>query len=519
MYSFLGHKNVRDERDATGRIVHDKTKGGLHVSDCGILVIRSIHVISLTSERVVERTPLIATPVGFALDNAFLHVRLLLVTGIADVHTIGLSGSTERVHDLVGHSVVLAGVKHESDIESSAGDPTSHLEVLDGNGIAIGESSLRTAGDVGRSRSADNGSPTTHIGLDSLVDKTEATLTGTDDELALLEVNLTLAYETESVLKEAEIELVIILNVTGILILTQTGTLLVGKTGKTEVGVLAIVKLGGNTTLKGVALILLEGLLKFPGNCKHPPADGLSNLTTTNLAGKRNIGGKTLAKFLSTDLVLDTYTGELTTHGDRGAEPDVTNLAGEVVLNGSIAPAEPLTGLQELRRYTLTTVGTERLYEINVVRTFDTGVLLDDKGINLIERTPENFTKGEPVLREYEIERLEAYTRIVGALVVDGSTVAIPCLNERDVPVSRGNDIVEKLGVVLILTHRDFLSEIGIDGGEMHTRKQSSHNITRFLRILCEETVDMIVLRDSTTPSGYANSLARINLSWHSFLN
>lgn len=485
----------------------------------GILIIRSVHVVGLTGEGIVERSPLIATPVGFALDNALLYVRLLLVTGIADVHAIGLSSTTERVHDLVGNGVVLAGVKHEGDIESGRGNPTGNHEVLNGDSVSIGESSLRALGDIRRSRRAHNGGPTTHIGLDGLVDETETTLTGADDELTLLEVNLTFAYETESVLKEAEVELVIVLHVTCSLILTETGALFVGKTGKTEVGVFAILKLGGHTTLKSVALILLEGLLKFPGNSKHPPADGLGDLATIDLAGKRNIGSKTLAEFLTTDLVLYTHAGELTTHGYRSAEPDITNLAGEVVLNGSIAPAESLTGQKEICRNTLSAVSTERLNEINIIGSLDTGVLLDDYRIHFIEGAPEDFAESEPVLREHEIEGLETNTYVVSTFSIDNGSVAIPCLNERDVPVGRSNDIVEELAVVFILTDGNLLREIGIDGGQMHTGEQYGHYITRFLRIVSEEAIDMVVFGHSPTPSGYANSLARINLSWHSFLN
>ena len=88
------------------------------MDNCGILVIRSIAVVELASERIRERTPLVTTKFRLAGKGALLDVWLLLVTGIEDVETIGLSRTSVGMHNLVGDSIVLGGVNEKLNLKA-----------------------------------------------------------------------------------------------------------------------------------------------------------------------------------------------------------------------------------------------------------------------------------------------------------------------------------------------------------------------------------------------------------------
>ena len=206
--------------------------------------------------------------------------------------------------------------------------------------------------------------------------------------------------------------------------------------------------------------------------------------------------------------MLETDTLPVSTHGDRAGEADVTDLAGEVILDRSIAPGETLTGEKAINGNTGGAVGSEELDLVNGIRTLDTTSFLDDHRINLVEVAPKNFTKSEPVGRENEIERLKTDTDIGGAGVrIHNGTVSATRLNERNVAAGRGDNVPEQFGIVFILADRDLLGEVGIEGRETHAAHENGHNIAGHLRIGTEQTIKMIIFRHGTAPSSYANHL------------
>ena len=403
------------------------------MDDCGILVIGRVAVVELPGERIREGTPLVAAKLGLTLDGTLLDIRLLLVGGIEDVEPVGLGGSTQRMHDLVGLDIVLGGVNHDSQLKTVGGDPLRDLKVGDGRGVAVGEVGLGTLGDVGGGVDAVDGHPSAHLLLRLAAEQLGTAFSGPHDELTLAEVNLTGADGVEGVLNKTHGELAVVLLVTEGHLLTEAHTLTVGETGKTEVGVLSVLHLGGDTTVKGVVLVLGPGLLDLPSDVVDPTVNSGVDELAVNLLGDGDMAAQALAELTSTDLVLETDPLPIAAHGDRGGEPHVTNFAGEVVLDRGVSPAETLTGEKTLDRDTTGEMSAEALHLIDGVDTLGLASLGDDNRISLVVVAPENLTESEPVGRENKIEGLETDADVIGIGGLDRSPVATPRLNERDI--------------------------------------------------------------------------------------
>ena len=509
-------KDCRDERDTTGRVIHDDTEGCLVVDHCGILVIRSVAVVELAGERIRERTPLITTKLRLAGQSTLLDVRLLLVAGIENVETIGLSGTSIRVHDLVGHEVILGGVNEKLNLKAIGGNPTSDLNIRNSNGVTIGEILLGTLGEIGRILHAVQRHPSGHLLLRLTREQDSSTLTSANNELALLVVKLTGADLIEKVLKETHGELGVVLLVAESKELTEACALTVSQTRETEVGGLTVLHLGGDATLESIVLVLSPGLLNLPSHIVHPAVNsGILHLAVDFLCDG-DTTCKPLAELLATDLVLETDAAPILAHGYGAGETDITNLTGEVVLDRSITVAQTLTREEAVNGNTVGDIGTEELDLIDGVDTLGTTRLHNDHRISLIEITPDDFTKCEPVNVGNEIERLVADTNIISAGIrVDHGSIATTSLHERDVTTGRSDDVPMQLGIIFIGTGGNLPGEVGVHRGKIHGAHEDSHDVTGHLRLRTEDVIKVIVLCNSSTPSGNANVLCVCNTSWH----
>lgn len=511
----LALKDSRDELDTTGRIIHDDTQSSLVMHNCGILVKRRGTVIELSGERIAERAPLIATELGLSLHDALLDVRLLLVTSVENVEGIGLSGTTERVHDLVGLKVILAGVNHKGNLKTVSSEPAGNLQVSDSGSIAIGELLLRTLGEIGRIVDAVERNPTGHLLLSLTGEQDSSTLTGTDNELALLVIELASGQSIELVLKKLHGKLGVVPLVTEGKEFLETCTLAVRQTRETKVGVLAVLHLGGDTTLESVVLVLGPGLLNLPSDVVDPAVNSGVLHLAVNFLGNRDVAGKALTKLTTTDLVLETDTAPILAHGHRAGETDITNLTGEVVLDRSITVAQTLTGKEATSGNTVGDISTEELDLIDGVGSLGTSSLHDNHGIDFVEVTPDNLTESEPVNVGNEEERLVADTNIIFVGCSYRSAVTAASLYKRNVATRRSNNVPMQLAVIIILTGRDLTGEVGIHRGKMHGAHEDSHDVTGHLRLGAEDIIKVIVLRNSSTPCGHTSELSGCNTSWH----
>ena len=350
----------------------------------GVLVEGSGAVVELTGERIAERTPLVATEFGLTLDGTLLDIRLLLVTCVENVEGVGLSGTSERMHDLVGLEVILTGVNHKGNLKAIGGKPAGDLDVSDGSGIAIGELLLGTLGEIGRILHAVQRHPSAHLLLGLTGEEDSTTLTGTDNELALLEIKLASADGIEDILKEFHGELGVILLVTEGKEFLETCTLTVRQTRETKVGNLAILHLGGNTTLENIVLVLCPSLLNLPSHIVDPAVNSCILHLAVDFLGNGDVAGEALAEFLTANLVLETNAAPILAHGNRAGETNITDLTGEIVLNRSITVAQTLTGKEAVNRNTVGNVCTEKLNLIDGVGSLSTTRLHDNHWIGLI---------------------------------------------------------------------------------------------------------------------------------------
>lgn len=400
--------------------------GGVLIEGCGA-------VVELSGERVAERSPLVSAELGLTLDDALLHIWLLLIGGIEDVEPVGLGCASERVHDLVGLDIVLGRVDHDGELKAVSAEPLGDLEISDSRGVAVGEVGLGALGDIRRGVDAVDGDPSGHLLLGLPAEQDGAALTCPHDELALLVVDLSGADAVEGVLDKTHGELGVVYLVTGLHLLTETGSLAIRQTGDTEVGVLAVLEAGADAAVKGVVLIVGPCLLDLPCDIVDPAVDSGMDHLAVDLLGDGDMAGEALAELTTSDLVLDTYPLPILTHRDRSGEPDVTNLAAEVILDRSVTPGELLTGEKTLGGDTVSEMRAERLHEINCVGSFSVTGFLDDNRVSLVHVAPENLTESEPVGRENKIEGLEADSNISLISGLHRSAVATASLDERDI--------------------------------------------------------------------------------------
>jgi hypothetical protein len=180
-----------------------------------------------------------------------------------------------------------------------------------------------------------DGKPTADILLDSLVELGCTTFTGTENKLALIEVQLGCTQAIQGILNQAQREVVVVHGVGDLHLLKQTGAGLDDTTAAANVGVLTVLVAVAAAKDEGVVLVLRELLLQLVVNIVHPGVDNRVGLAAIGLLNDGQAYGELLVEIIAGYLVLDTYRAPLIAHGDGSREADITNLAGQLTLNES----------------------------------------------------------------------------------------------------------------------------------------------------------------------------------------